>query len=322
MNPNLNQYARYRSKYLISGKCDATRGRNIYDVKIDNHMRRKLAIMDKLFHISILEKIWFSLIAIAGILCLIFIRPFDLQLVFSVVSLYLYITADNLTAKGNKFGMIVIIVSSVLYCINCFFYKIYGEILVNAFLYIPMNIASFVSFYKNTNKENEKDEFLQVKKLGIRNLILALLIFVVGVLSVYFVLKFIKSSFPFLNALTIVAFLIGMVVRVFRCIESWWFDTVGNAFNIVLWVLASMSDLSSVPFILTTVSSLLNSVYGYIIWRKLYRKSQASQGVILVKRKIKIDRIIKVRRRYKNLIFKDEIGYNKLFKGGQDCGKK
>ena len=319
MNPNANQNARYRCKHLINGKCDATRGRNYNDVKVDTQMQRKLAIIDKLSHMSIFEKIWFSLFSLGGILCLIFIRPFDIQLIFAVVSLYLYLISDNLTANGNKFGMIVIITSSVLYCINCFFYKIYGEIIVNVLLYIPIYVVSFINFCRNTNTENKNDEFLQVKKLGIRNLILAVTALVVGVIAVYFLLEVINSSFAFVNALTIVTFIIAMLLRLFRCIEFWWFETLGNVFNIVLWVLASLSDLSSVPFVLTTISSMFNSVYGYIVWRKLYRKSQVSKGLLLVKREIKIDRIIKVRRQYRNLVFSDQVGNNRLEKKGGSC---
>ena len=91
---------------------------------------------------------------------------------------------------------------------------------------------------------------------------------------------------------------------------------LGNIFTVVLWMLASISDMSILPFVLSTVSSMINCVYGYIVWKKLFRKSQASRGVLLVKRDIKIERIIKVRRRYKNLMFNDQVGNNKLNKEG------
>jgi len=316
MNPNLYHKTRVRSKYLILGKSDATSGSNYDDVIESGVMQRKLMLMEKLSRVSLFEKIWYAIFILAGILCLIFIRPFDIELIFAVVSLYLYMVSNNLTANGNKFGMLVVIISSLLYVVNCFFYKIYGEIFVNVFLYIPIYIFSFVSFYKNTNKENKKDEFLEVKKLGVLKLLLCVLILLAGTAVLWLILKVINSAFPLVNAVSIVAFLIAMVIRLLRYIEFWWFDTLGNIFNVVLWVLASVSDISSLPFVLSSVSSMFNAIYGYIIWKKLYRKSQASRGVLLVKRKLKIGKIIKVRRRYRNLVFNELINKNESAKEG------
>lgn len=310
MTPNANHNARLRSKHLIIGKSDATRGSNYADVKFDEQMRHKVALMNKISNISLFEKIWYAFFVLAGVLCLIFIKPFDFELVFAVISLYLYMISNNMTANGNKVGMIVIIVSSLLYSINCFFYKIYGEIIINVLVYIPIYIFSFVSFNKNTNKENSKAEFLEVKKMSFWLLLACVFGLLLLSAGLYFILNLIQSAYPLVNAISIVAFLIGMIVRIFRYIEFWWFDLIGNIFSVLLWVLASTADASSIPFVLSTISSVLNGIYGFIIWRKLYRKSRASKGVILAMREIKISKIIKVRRRYKTLLFKENLNSN------------
>jgi len=106
------------------------------------------------------------------------------------------------------------------------------------------------------------------------------------------------------------AFLIAMIIRIFRFVEFWWFDLLGNIFNVALWVLASTQDMSSLPFVLSTISSVFNGVYGFIIWKKLYKKSQVSKGVILLKRELNISKIIKVRRQYQNFIFSEKVNIN------------
>ena len=117
----------------------------------------------------------------------------------------------------------------------------------------------------------------------------------------------IDSSFALINSISIIAFLIAMIIRVFRYMEFWWFDLIGSIAGVVLWVLASASDLSSLPFILSTFSSILNSIYGFVVWKKLYRKSLASKGILLNSHGVKISRIIKVRRRYQKLYFDKKI---------------
>ena len=307
MNPNHNHNVRLRSKHLIMGKSDATRGSNLDDVRFETQMRHKIELMNKISNVSLFEKIWYAIFVLAGILCLIFIRPFDYQLVFAVCSLYIYLVANNFTANGNKIGMIITLGSSILYCVNCFFYRIYGEILINVLVYIPIYIFSYISFNKNTNSENKKDEFLEVNKLKFWQLSVCIISLIVGSVGLYFILDLINSAFPLVNAISIIAFLIAMIIRIFRYVEFWWFDLLGNIFSFMLWILASTSDLSSLPFVLSTVSCLFNGIYGYIIWRKLFRKSQASKGVLLVKRELKISKIIKVRRRYRELVFNEQV---------------
>lgn len=310
MNPNFNHSSMLRSKHLIMGKSNATRGVNFDDVKLDMRTQHKIEVMNKLAKVSLFEKLWFSFFILAGILCLIFIRPFDLPLVFGVTSLFLYLFSSNLTANGNKFGMIISMISSVLYCINCFIFKVYGEVLINLFVYWPIYVFSFISFKKNTNSENKKDEFLEVKKLNILELVLCFVALFAGSIALYYFFIYIGSAFALINAVSILAFIIGMIIRMLRYIEFWFFDFLGNIFNVVLWVLASTSDLSSIPFVLSTISCILNGIYGYIIWKKLYHKSQVSKGVLLVKRKLNIKRIIKLRRQYQNFVFNEEINEN------------
>ena len=307
MNPNLRKNVSLRSKHLIFGKSDATRGKNADDVKFDIQVRQKAAIRNAITRASLFEKIWYIVFIIAGLLSLIFVRPFTFTLAFAVVSLYLNMVSNNLTANGNKYGILIAILSSILYCIDCFVFKIYGELLVNILLYIPIYVVSFISFNKNTNTENENDQFLEVKRMKLWQVLVSVLALLVGAFALYLILELIGSAFALVNSISIVAFLVAMIVRVFRYMEFWWFDLLGSIAGVVLWVMASTSDLSSLPFIISTLSSILNSIYGFVVWKRLYRKSLASKGILLNHHGVKISKIIKIRRRYQKLYFDKKI---------------
>ena len=53
--------------------------------------------------------------------------------------------------------------------------------------------------------------------------------------------------------------------------------------------------------IIAMVACLTDGIYGYILWRGMYRKEKINGGKVLSKRKINIKRVIKLRRMYKNL---------------------
>ena len=310
MTPNARKNAVNRSKYLIVGRADATRGKDIYDVKFDKQYETKMRVRKMLASTTLFEKIWYCTFILAGLLCLVFIRPLTFPLVFAVVSMILYMLSDNMVANGNRFGFLISIFSSVLYCIDCFVFKIYGEVFINVLIYIPIYICSYISFGKAQKKEGDKN-FLEVKKLKAWQLMLCVLLLVVGSYVVYLILTWANSSLALLNALSRVSFLISMMLSARRYVQCWWFDCIGNVFTILLWVFASARDLSSLPFVLSTISGILNAVFGIVVWQRLYRKSMASKGVILNKRPVKISRIIKVRRKYKKLIWDKKIDIEK-----------
>ena len=86
--------SRIRSRNLIIGRSDATRGAKLQEVKLDAQTRHKLAIMKRLSKITLFEKIWYFVFIVGGILCLTLIKPFNFQLVFAVLSLYLYMISN------------------------------------------------------------------------------------------------------------------------------------------------------------------------------------------------------------------------------------
>ena len=70
----------------------------------------------------------------------------------------------------------------------------------------------------------------------------------------------------------------------------------------------NLSDLSMTVYYLACFSF---DVYAYELWKSMYRRVAINGGVILAKRKVKISRIIKLRRRYKNLHWNKEIDVSK-----------
>ena len=51
----------------------------------------------------------------------------------------------------------------------------------------------------------------------------------------------------------------------------------------------------------------INLIYAYIMWKALYRRVAIIGGIILSKRNISIKRVIKIRRKFKNLHWNKEI---------------
>ncbi|MBQ3158381.1 MAG: hypothetical protein IJB98_01670, partial [Clostridia bacterium] len=55
------------------------------------------------------------------------------------------------------------------------------------------------------------------------------------------------------------------------------------------------------PFTLSSLAALLNNIYGIIMWQNLYKKATTNGGVY-VKKQVKINQVIKLKRRYEKAL--------------------
>ena len=232
------------SRNLILGTSGATRGAYYNNMNLQksvdpNATRTNLVLAIQ--RSSWFERLWYPIFFLAGILCLIFIRPFNFELCFAVLSLWLYMFANNFLARGKLLGLVLSIISSVLYVVVSIFAKVYGEVIINVLLYIPLDVFAVITFKKNKNKDVDE---LDIRKTNLKSalIISGATILLSGVIFV--ILYFIPGQvYPLLNTLSISLFLMALFVRNFRYKEFWWFNLLGNLLSIIMWALVSTSSV-------------------------------------------------------------------------------
>lgn len=289
------------SRNLIFGTSSSTKGAFYGDMRLQKSIdpnANRAGIILALKKTSWFEKLWYPFFILAGLSCLIFVRPITFELIFAVFSLILYMFAENLFAQGKIIGLILSTLSAVLYTTVCFFAKVYGEIIINILLYIPMDILAIITFKKSKNK---KTDDLSVRKSNWKNWLAFIGAAIIGFLCIFSFLHFVtQQEFAYFNALTITLFITSICIRNLRFIDFWWFDLLGNIISVLMWVFISTSSgelLYSLPFTLSSMAALLNNIYGIIMWRKLFKVSSMNGGVY-VKKTVKVKHVIKLRRRY------------------------
>lgn len=233
--------------------------------------QHKTILISKLKQMSLFRIIWYATFFVASIFCLVFIKPFYFSLVISVVSLWLYLLAMNLTAQGSILGIVFNIFSSLLYVTICFFTQVYGEVIINLSLYVPLNIHALFTFKKRSEKTNE----LAIRKLRIKHFLFSILIllFLFAIFSVG--LWFIPNqNLPIFNALLISSTIMFMLLRNGRFVETWFFNFLSCSTSIVMWIVVACNSkdaLFSLPSgALAGLSALINSIYGFITWKKIF----------------------------------------------------
>lgn len=283
----------------------ATRGNRNISAKQERLIRSQtLTAMAK--KTGIFELIWYPMFIIGGLICLLFIRPINLELILCVVQLWLCMTANNLAARGNRYGLILNTISMSMYVYVCISNAIWGEVIINLAWYIPLEIIGFFKWKQAS--EGNSSNVLTINKftpigyvyctLAVSGLALA-----IALVLHYFLAQ--SVAIAICNAVMISTGIIGAWMRNRRYIEVWFIWVLCNLAGISLWLVeiftgtAGEISLSVLPLVLSYTSTLTNDFNGWALWAVMFKKQNSADRVYLAHRKVNVKRIAKLKSNYR-----------------------
>lgn len=175
-------------------------------------------------------------------------------------------------AKGNPLGQILIVVFSVIYGIISFTFAYYGEMITYLGMTAPMAVFAFVSWIKNPY--NGKKSEVKVNDLKFAEIIFMLILTAVVTIVFYFVLKFFNTANLLPSTISVTTSFIAVYLTFRRSPYFALAYAANDVVLIVLWVLASLTDISYVSVTVCFIMFLVNDIYGFVSWIKM-RKRQS-----------------------------------------------
>lgn len=309
------RYQNYQ-RNLINVTTATNVGINNHDrlVKAYGSTANRIEVLNMLRKQSKFTIYWFIIFGLLGIACLVI----DINGWFQVFDLYLVMINIYLVAKGRLIGIALGIVECCIYAFICFKSQLFGEVIKVMCISVPLNIFSLIS-WKLASKKKEKDKFNTKKDddVVIRKLNKKLKLVFGGALVgcsglAFLLLKFVigQENALLLSSIALAITIVGKILTARKYVESYILFLCGNIICLLMWGQTmiesgvNLSDLSMTVYYLACFSF---DVYAYELWKSMYRRVAINGGVILAKRKVKITRIIKLRRRYKNLHWNKEV---------------
>lgn len=215
--------------------------------------------------------IWIgSSVAIAASF-LIFDRENYLTLIASLIGAASLI----LCAKGNPVGQVLIIVFAVLYGIISYGFAYYGEMITYLGMSAPMALLALISWLKNPYKGNRSE--VKVNSIKGREVIFMLLLTAAVTVLFYFILDFFGTANLIPSTLSVTTSF-SAAYLVFRRSPYY---ALAYAFNdavlIVLWVLASLEDISYVSVTVCFGAFLINDIYGFVNWLRMQKRQNENK---------------------------------------------
>lgn len=170
-------------------------------------------------------------------------------------------------AKGNPVGQALMIVFGVLYGIISYACAYYGEMITYLGMTLPMAVVSLVTWLKNPFKGKRSQVTINSIK-GKEWAFMAVLTAAVTV-AFYFILRALNTANLIPSTIS-VATSFAAAYLTFR--RTPWFSlayAANDVVLIVLWVLATLEDISYLSVIVCFAMFLINDCYSFINWRKM-----------------------------------------------------
>lgn len=185
--------------------------------------------------------------------------------VMGIISATTGVACVVLTGKGKLSAYIFGLVNCVLYAIIAYNAKLYGETMLNAIYYIPMQFVGFYVWNKNMNKENH-----EVKKIHMKNKtrLLWALAMALGTVIYGLILKAMGDAMPFVDSFTTVSSVIAMIVSVKMFAEQWWIWILVDIFSVYMWWCNFAAGSDNLATLLMWVVYLGNAIIMCVRWEK------------------------------------------------------
>ena len=192
--------------------------------------------------------------------------------VWSLITSLIGVTSLIFLARGFVIGQVLMIIFSINYALISYGFSYYGELLTYAGMTLPMAVVSLISWIRHPYKktaEVEVDSKLDFKKA----VFLAVSAVVVTVIF-YFILKALGTANLLPSTFSVLTSYIAATLTAFRNP----YFALGYAINdlvlIVLWILATMADLSYLPMTVCFIVFFINDMYGFICWKKMEKRQK------------------------------------------------
>lgn len=207
--------------------------------------------------------LWTSSMVLIAATFLLFDRGNYLTLAASIVG----VTSLVFNAKGNPFGQVLMILFSILYGVISYTFSYYGEMITYLGMTMPMAIFALISWIRHPHNGNRAE--VEVGAISKKDALFAAVSSVAVTLAFYFILEHFDTANIIPSTLSVTTSYIAAYLTYKRSPYFALAYAANDVVLIVLWVLASISDIRYTSVVVCFAAFLVNDIYGYINWQRM-----------------------------------------------------
>ena len=182
-----------------------------------------------------------------------------------------------LVAKGSIWNYLFGIINVSMYAYISYKAELYGDAVLNAFYYVPMQFIGYWQWRKRgaaVSEAQAEGQGVQVKARRFTWNQRALLAIgcAAAVIAVGFILKHFGDPQPFKDSTTTVLSIIAQALMALAFMEQWALWIITNIVSVVMWcICVARGEAHAAVMVIMWTFYLLNSINGFRVWLKLSR---------------------------------------------------
>lgn len=212
--------------------------------------------------------LWICSLILITVSFFIFDKGNYLNLIASLVG----VSALIFCAKGNPAGQALMIVFCVLYGIISFGIAYYGEMITYLGMSLPMAILSLVSWVRNSYGSDIPE--VKVNRLKFKEIVFALALTAAVSFAFYFILKAFNTNNLITSTFSVATSFIAAYLTFRRSPYFALAYAVNDIVLIVLWIMATLTDVSYLSVVICFAAFLANDIYGFFNWLRMERRQR------------------------------------------------
>ena len=177
------------------------------------------------------------------------------------------VTSLVFNAKGNPLGQVLMIVFSLLYGVISYKFFYYGEMITYLGMTMPMAIFALISWLRHPHNGNRAE--VKVNTISKKDVLFMTVSSIVVTVAFYFILEHFNTANIIPSALSVTTSYIAAYLTYKRSPYFALAYATNDIVLIVLWVLASISDIRYTSVVVCFAAFLVNDIYGYINWQRM-----------------------------------------------------
>ena len=206
----------------------------------------------------------------------IFFFAFDREGYMTLVASLIGVTSLIFAAKGNPLGPLLMVFFSILYGIISYSFAYYGEMITYIGMTLPMSVFAVVSWLKNPYKGKKSE--VSVNRLTKKEIGFALILTAAVTVAFYFILDAFDTANIIPSTISVTTSFLAVYLTWRRSPYYALAYASNDIILIILWVMASIHDLSYLSVTVCFAVFLVNDLYGFLCWKKM-QKRQGESGI-------------------------------------------
>lgn len=181
------------------------------------------------------------------------------------------VTALIFIARGDVWGQLLTVVFSLLYAVTSYEYRYYGEMITYLGMTMPIAGMSVVTWLRHPYEKGKNE--VKIHRLTRAQFALMIALTIVVTAVFYFILKAFGTPNLIVSTVSITTSFLASFLMLYRNSYYALAYAANDVVLIVLWVLASIKNLSYAPMVACFTMFFINDIYGFVSW-KLREKKQ------------------------------------------------